>query len=52
MDLNDLYHRRGKSLLLAEHAGRERSQAAHRLLAESYAVQIAATLIEHREFAA
>jgi hypothetical protein len=52
MDLNDLYHRHGKSLLLAEHAGCERSQAAHRLLAETYAVHIAAALIEHREFEA
>jgi hypothetical protein len=52
MDLNDLYYRHGVSLLLAEHASCERSQAAHRVLAESYAVQIAAASTEHREFAA
>ena len=42
MDLNYLYHRRGVSLLRAEHAACAGSRAAHRGLAAAYADGIAA----------
>ena len=41
MDLNYLYHRRGKSLLMAAQATCERSRNAHLDLARGYVAQIA-----------
>lgn len=41
MDLNYLYHRRGKSLLMAEQAACERSRDAHLGLAWGYGERIA-----------
>ena len=41
MDLNDLYHRRGKSLLMAPRASCERSRNAHLDLARGYVARIA-----------
>ncbi len=41
MDLNYLYHRRGKSLLMAARASCERSRTAHLDLARGYVAQIA-----------
>lgn len=52
MDLNYLYHRHGSSLLMAEHAACERSEAVHRSLAEAYAERIAAALHDLRALAA
>ena len=40
MDLNYLYHRRGKSLLMATHAACERSRADHLSLALGYVARI------------
>lgn len=40
MDLNYLYHRRGKSLLMAARAACERSRAAHLNLAMGYVARI------------
>lgn len=40
MDLNDLYHRRGVSLLRARHAACEKSRDAHAALARAYAARI------------
>ncbi len=37
MDLNFLYHRRGVSHLMAQHAACERSRNAHRNLSQAYA---------------
>lgn len=44
MDLNDLYHRHGVSLLRARHAACTRSRDAHRTMAASYARRIATEL--------
>ena len=41
MDLNYLYHRRGKSLLMAAQASCERSRNAHLGLARGYVARIA-----------
>lgn len=41
MDLNYLYFRRGKSLLMAAQASCERSRTAHLDLARGYVVRIA-----------
>jgi hypothetical protein len=41
MDLNDLYHRRGVSLLMAQYAPSEQSRGAHRALAAACAATIA-----------
>lgn len=41
MDLNYLYHRRGKSLLMAARASCERSRSAHLGLAHLYVERIA-----------
>ena len=41
MDLNYLYHRRGKSLLMAAGASCERSRGAHLALARGYVDRIA-----------
>jgi len=41
MDLNYLYHRRGKSLLMAAQAACEKSRAAHLELARGYVERIA-----------
>jgi hypothetical protein len=41
MDLNYLYHRRGKSLLMAEQAACEPSRTAHLELARGYVERIA-----------
>jgi hypothetical protein len=41
MDLNYLYHRRGKSLLMAARASCERSRNAHLALARGYVARIA-----------
>lgn len=41
MDFNYLYHRRGKSLLMAAHATCERSRDAHLALARGYVDRIA-----------
>ena len=41
MDLNYLYHRRGKSLLMAASASCERSRNAHLELARGYVARIA-----------
>lgn len=41
MDLNYLYHRRGKSLLMAANAKCERSRWAHLQLANGYVARIA-----------
>ena len=41
MDLNYLYHRRGKSLLMAAQASCERSRNAHLALARGYVERIA-----------
>ena len=41
MDLNYLYHRRGKSLLMAAQAACEKSRAAHLGLARGYLARIA-----------
>ena len=41
MDLNYLYHRRGKSLLMAAHAACENSRNAHLGLARGYVARIA-----------
>ena len=49
MDLNYLYHRHGLSLLMAENAACERSEAAHRFMADAYAERIAEA---QREYAA
>jgi hypothetical protein len=46
MDLNYLYHRHGVSLIMAEHAGCDRSRYAHRSLAAGYAERIA-RLVRH-----
>ena len=40
MDLNYLYHRRGKSLLMAARASCERSRTAHLELAHGYVARI------------
>ena len=40
MDLNYLYHRRGKSLLMADAASGDRSRAAHLGLASGYLARI------------
>ena len=40
MDLNYLYHRRGKSLLMAARASCERSRTAHLDLARGYVARI------------
>jgi hypothetical protein len=40
MDLNYLYHRRGKSLLMAANAKCERSRSAHLELAHGYVARI------------
>jgi hypothetical protein len=40
MDLNYLYHRRGKSLLMAAQASCERSRNAHMELARGYVARI------------
>ena len=44
MDLTYLYHRRGVSLVMAEHAACDRSRDAHHALARAYAGQIAAAV--------
>ena len=41
MDLNYLYHRRGKSLLMAAQASCEKSRTAHLDLARGYVARIA-----------
>ena len=41
MDLNYLYHRRGKSLLMAAEAACEKSRKAHLDLARGYVARIA-----------
>jgi hypothetical protein len=41
MDLNYLYHRRGKSLLMAAEASCEKSRKAHLDLARGYVARIA-----------
>jgi hypothetical protein len=41
MDLNTLYHRRGKSLLMAAQASCEESRSAHLDLARGYFARIA-----------
>ena len=41
MDLNYLYHRRGKSLLMAAQASCEKSRDAHLDLARGYVARIA-----------
>jgi len=41
MDLNYLYHRRGKSLMMAAQARCEKSRAAHLDLARGYVARIA-----------
>ena len=41
MDLNYLYHRRGKSLMMAAHASCEKSRTAHLDLARGYIARIA-----------
>lgn len=48
MDLNYLYHRRGKSLLMAAHAACEPSRAAHLGLALGYVAQIDAVRCARR----
>ncbi|HET9812404.1 MAG TPA: hypothetical protein VFP57_01940 [Sphingomicrobium sp.] len=40
MDLNYLYHRRGLSLLLAQHAASEKSRRNHRAASRAYASSI------------
>ena len=40
MDLNYLYHRRGKSLMMAANAKCERSRSAHLELAHGYVARI------------
>lgn len=52
MDLNYLYHRHGHALLMAEHATCDRSQAAHREMAEVYSDRIAAMQADLRQDAA
>jgi hypothetical protein len=42
MDLNYLYHRRGKSMMMAAQARCERSREAHLDLAHGYVARIAA----------
>ena len=44
MDLNYLYHRHGKSLLMAEQASCTQSREAHRELAAGYAARIDAAI--------
>ena len=44
MDLNYLYHRHGRSLMMAEHAACAASRRAHRSFAVAYAAQIAHAL--------
>jgi hypothetical protein len=41
MDLNYLYHRRGKSLMMAARANCESARAAHLALANGYVAKIA-----------
>jgi hypothetical protein len=52
MDLNYLYHRRGKSLLMAAHAACEPSRNAHLGLAKGYVARIAELRRVHAEAAA
>jgi hypothetical protein len=52
MDLNYLYHRHGHSLLMAEYASCDRSQAAHLSMADAYSERIAAALDDLRQEAA
>ena len=52
MDLNDLYHRHGVSLVRADNAACSRSRDAHRVLASSYAARISKALQDRRELAA
>jgi hypothetical protein len=47
MDLNYLYHRRGKSLLMAANAACERSRDAHLGLARGYVARIAELRRDH-----
>lgn len=47
MDLNDLYHRRGTSLLMAAHAASQCSRNAHLCLARGYVARIAAFRSHH-----
>jgi hypothetical protein len=42
MDLNDLYHRRGVSLLMARNAACDNSRDAHAAMAGAYAASIRA----------
>jgi hypothetical protein len=49
MDLNYLYDRRGKSLLMAANAACERSRAAHLTLARGYVARIDELRRAHRE---
>jgi hypothetical protein len=44
MDLNDLFHRHGVSLLMAQHAACDRSRSAHRAIAAACATRIARQL--------
>jgi hypothetical protein len=48
MDFNYLYHRRGKSLLMAAHAACEPSRSAHLALALGYVTRIDELRCAHR----
>ena len=52
MDLNYLFHRHGHALLLAQHAACDRSQAAHREMADAYSDRITAMQADLRQDAA
>ena len=52
MDLNYLYHRRGKSLLMAAQASCEKSRTAHLDLARGYVARIAEVRRANAEAAA
>ena len=49
MDLNYLYHRRGKSLMMADQAACENSRTAHLDLARGYVARIAELRRERAE---
>jgi len=48
MDLNYLYHRRGKSLMMAAHARSEAARNAHLALSLGYVERIEALRLEQR----
>jgi hypothetical protein len=52
MDLNYLYYRQGHALLMAEHAACDRSEAAHREMADAYSGRITAMQANLRQEAA